>query len=47
MYACVCAGIPVRKITLGRRGQCVHNATISHLGQKKLIISFWGHFLKK
>ena len=23
--------IPVRKITSGRRGQCVHNATISHL----------------
>ena len=30
MRVCVLE-IPVRKITLGRHGQCVHNATISHL----------------
>ena len=31
MYRVYLLEIPIRKITLGRRGQCVHNATISHL----------------
>ena len=31
MYACVCAGNTSKKNNLGRRGQCVHNGTISHL----------------